>query len=37
MTDQATLPAAELIDHNKIDAALEHSFRELMLEPVMHY
>lgn len=32
MTDQSTLPAAELIDHDKIDAALDHSFRELMLE-----
>jgi hypothetical protein len=32
MAENATLPTTELIDHAAIDAALEHSFRELMLE-----
>ncbi|MBN9117664.1 MAG: hypothetical protein J0I06_00585 [Planctomycetes bacterium] len=32
MSERATLPAAEAIDHAKIDAALGVSFRELLLE-----
>jgi hypothetical protein len=32
MAEQTTFPAAEVIDHAKIDTALETSFRELMLE-----
>ncbi len=32
MAEQAPLPATEHVDHEKIDAALERSFRELMLE-----
>ena len=32
MAEQETLPAAELIDHAKIDAALDASFRDLLLE-----
>ena len=32
MPEQATIPATELIDHTGIEAALDISFRELMLE-----
>ena len=32
MPEQATIPAADLIDHTGIEAALDTSFRELMLE-----
>jgi hypothetical protein len=32
MAEQTTLPAADLIDHAKIDAALDSAFRELLLE-----
>ena len=32
MAEPATLPTAEPIDHATIDAALEVSFRELLLE-----
>jgi hypothetical protein len=32
MAEQATLPATEPIDHAKIDAALDASFRALLLE-----
>jgi hypothetical protein len=32
MAEQATLPANEIIDHAKIDAALETAFRDLLLE-----
>jgi len=32
MTEQATLPEVEMIDHNKIDAALDVAFRDMLLE-----
>ena len=32
MAERVIAPAAELIDHAKIDAALDVSFRELLLE-----
>jgi hypothetical protein len=32
MSEQTTLPAAEAIDHARIDAALEVAFRDMLLE-----
>lgn len=32
MVNQTTLPTHELIDHARIDAELESTFRELLLE-----
>lgn len=32
MAEDATLPTTEMLDHAAIDAALDSSFRELMLE-----
>lgn len=32
MSEQATLPVVEAIDHDKIDAALDAAFRDMLLE-----